>query len=136
MATTPKRPKLIIPKNKSEWVWDGIGFPSYIGSILLLIINWDSLPDQVPAHYNAIGEVTRWGAKWELLILPSIGVFILVLMQLFEKYPEMHNYPQRLNATNAEQFYQNSRKMINQIKNICLILFAYILYASVSIALD
>lgn len=48
----------------------------------------------------------------------------------------MHNYPQRLNTTNAEQFYQNSRKMINQIKNICLILFAYILYASVSIALD
>jgi len=60
---------------------------------------------------------------------------MIILMELFEKYPEMHNYPKRFNESNAEQFYLHSRKMINQLKNICLIVFALILIESVSIAL-
>ena len=28
------------------------------------------LPDEMPAHYNAQGEVDRWGSKYEMLIFP------------------------------------------------------------------
>jgi uncharacterized membrane protein len=129
------RPKLKISKTKSEWFWDIIGYSFYFGSVIFLIYHWNSLPEEVPAHYNALGEVDRWGSKMELLILPIIGAFTLVLIQLLEKFPETHNYPERLNETNAEKFYLQSRKMINQLKNICLIFFAFILYESVSIAL-
>lgn len=130
-----KRPKLKIPKTRSEWVWDIIGYSVYISSIIFLIYIWDSLPDKVPAHYNALGEVNRWGSKWELLILPGVGLFIILLMQTLEKFPETHNYPSRLNESNAEQFYLNSRKLLNQLKNICLIIFSFILLESVSIVL-
>lgn len=135
MVNTGERPKLYIPKTKSEWTWDVIGYSFFIGSLLLLIIIWVKLPDNVPAHYNALGEVDRWGSKWELLIMPGIGAFILIFMQIFERFPEIHNYPKRLNPSNAEQFYLNSRKLINQIKNICLILFAFISFESISHAL-
>jgi len=130
-----KRPKLNIPKTRSEWVWDIIGYSFFFGSIILLVIFWGNLPDEVPAHYNASGEVDRWGSKWELIILPISGIFMLLLIQTLEKFPELHNYPKRLNESNAEQFYLNSRKMINQIKNICLILFGLILFESAAIAL-
>jgi hypothetical protein len=56
-------------------------------------------------------------------------------MQVFEKYPETNNYPERINESNVKEFYLNSRKMINIIKNLSLILFALILFESVSIAL-
>ena len=56
-------------------------------------------------------------------------------MQVLEKFPEAHNYPNRFNESNAEQFYLHSRKLVNQLKNICLILFSLILFESVSIAL-
>ena len=135
MSNSWSRPKINIPKTKSEWIWDTIGFLFYLGSILLLIFVWNKLPSEVPAHYNALGEVDRWGSKWELLILPSIGAFIILLMQVLEKFPEAHNYPNRFNESNAEQFYLNSRKLVNQLKNICLILFSLILFESVSIAL-
>lgn len=36
-----------------------------------------TLPEEVLAHYNALGEVDRWGSKWELLILPGVGAFII-----------------------------------------------------------
>lgn len=135
MSTTWKRPKLQIPKLKSEWIWDVIGFTFYVGSVLFLIYVWNKLPEQVPAHYNAKGEIDRWGSKWELIIFPVIGGFLGVFMWIIEKFPEVHNYPKRLNESNAAQFYLNSRKIVNQIKNICLILFAFIQYESISIAL-
>lgn len=130
-----ERPKLKIPKTKNEWIWDIIGFSFYLGSIIFLIIIWEALPREVPGHYNALGEVDRWGSKWELLVLPGIGALILLLMQTLEKFPEVHNYPKRFNKSNAKHFYLNSRKLINQLKNICLIIFALILFESVSIAL-
>jgi len=89
----------------------------------------------VPVHYNAFGEIDRWGAKTELLILPGIGLFIIILMQVLEKFPEAHNYPERFNSFNTEAFYRHSRKIVNQLKNICLVLFSVILFESSFIAL-
>ncbi|SDN72380.1 DUF1648 domain-containing protein [Bacillus sp. OK048] len=135
MSNSWKRPKIKILKTKSEWFWDIIGYSFYLGSLIFLIYNWNRLPDEVPAHYNALGEVDRWGSKMELLIFPIVGAFIAVLMQLLEKFPESHNYPERLNKKNAKEFYLISRKLVNQLKNICLITFVLILIESVSIAL-
>ena len=101
MAKAWKRPEIKISKTKGEWVWDFIGLVVYITSIFFLIYVWNKLPDQVPGHYNAQGEVDRMGSKFELLLLPGIGLFMLILMQFFERHPEMHNYPQRFNESNA-----------------------------------
>lgn len=89
----------------------------------------------MPAHFNLAGEVDRWGSKWELIILPIIGGITLIIMQFLEKHPEVHNYPSRLNESNAPQFYLRSRKMLNQVKNMCSLIFAVIILESVTIAL-
>lgn len=128
------RPKIKILKTKSELVWDIIGYTIFVGSITLLIFNWNTLPDKVPAHFNAVGEVDRWGSKMELFILPVLGIFFAGLMQLVEKFPETHNYPERFNEENAKEFYLTSRKTMNQLKNMCLIFFALISFESVTIA--
>src|SRR5690625_394845 len=130
-----RRPKLTTPKTKSEWVWDLIGYSFFLGSIILLFVVWSKLPEKVPMHFNARGEIDGWGSKGVLLILPLIGVFTALMMYAFEKSPELYNYPKRLNESNAAQFYLHSRKLINQLKNICLIIFALILFESVSIPL-
>ena len=39
-----------------------------------------TLPDQIPAHFNAGGNVTRWGSRNEMLILPLIGFLLSALM--------------------------------------------------------
>ncbi|MBM7660215.1 putative membrane protein [Bacillus mesophilus] len=135
MTESWKRPKLVIPKTKREWIGDLFGYFCYIGSIILLISVWNQLPEKVPGHYNMAGEVDRWGSKWELLILPVVGAFMAIFMQVLEKFPEVHNYPQRFNESNAGQFYLQSRKLLNQVKNICLLLFSFILVESISVAL-
>jgi uncharacterized membrane protein len=135
MAKTRKRLEIKISKTKSEWVWDIIGLMVYVASIFFLIFVWNKLPDQVPGHYNAQGEIDRMGSKFELLLFPGIGLFMILFIRFFERHPELHNYPQRFNESNAKQFYLQSRKLANQLKNICLIIFTLLLFESVSIAL-
>jgi len=132
----PYRPILKIPKTRNEIIFDIIGIGFFVISILYIIVQWKHLPDQIPGHFNAKGEVDRWGSKYELLIVPIIGLFIFLLSTLFEKAPHMHNYPNRLNESNAEQFYLNSRKMLNATKNVCMLFFAVLNFQMVRIGLD
>ncbi|WP_312116075.1 DUF1648 domain-containing protein [Brevibacillus reuszeri] len=135
MVNSGNRPKIEIEKTTSEWVWDIVGYLCYAGSILFLLVIWEKLPKEVPAHYNALGEIDRWGSKWELILLPCIGAFMIFFMKVLERFPELHNYPKRFHESNARQFYLQSRKMINQLKNLCVIIFSLLLFESVSIAL-
>ena len=136
ISTSWERPKLKIAKTKSEKIWDVIGYLFYLGSVAFMIIIWNSLPNEVPAHFNAAGEVDRWGSKTELIILPVIGALVAGLMQVIECLPQIHNYPRRLNEDNAREFYLASRKLTNQLKNISLIIFSLISFESIAIALD
>lgn len=129
------RPILDLPKTKREKVWDWIGGGIFLASIFYIFVIWGKLPDEIPGHFNGAGEVDRWGSKIELFILPFVGSFLWILMGLLEKAPHMHNYPARLNESNVEVFYLSSRKLLNEIKNLCLILFALISFQIVRIAL-
>ena len=90
----------------------------------------------MPGHYNASGEVDRWGSKFELFILPIVGLLLWVFMNVLEKFPHVHNYPERLNENNVEAFYLTSRKLLNSVKNVCLLTFSYILFQSIRVALE
>lgn len=129
------RPIINIPKTKSERILDTLGYSAYFGSISFLVIIWRWLPNEIPAKFNGLGEIDRWGSKWELLLLPILGSFILLIFQMIEKYPTVHMYPKRFNKSNAKQFYLASRKLCNQSKNMISLTFALIIFYSISIAL-
>ena len=131
----PKLPRIDIPKTRSEWMMDIVGYVALIIMAAILIMNWRDMPNEVPAHFDGSGNVDRWGSKMELLILPGIAIAMHFFLMVFEKFPQSHNYPERLNESNREAFYQNSRQTLNYMRNIINILFAYIVYRTVAIAL-
>lgn len=134
LGKLPYRPVINIPKTKSEMIFDIIGIVFFSASILFLIVKWSVIPDQVPGHFNGAGEVDRWGSKYELILLPIIGMFLFIFLSLLEKAPHMHNYPKRLNEQNVEQFYLQSRQMLNIVKNLCLVIFAFLIVQIVRVA--
>lgn len=121
-----ERPKLDIPKTMSERVANIIGYSFFIGALIYVIITFPSLPAEVPAHFGADGEVNRYGSKYEMIVLVVIPLFLIPGLEALERFPEMHNYPQRMDESNIEEFYLNSRTLLNLIKNGTLILFAVI----------
>lgn len=122
-------------KTKLDRLCDGIGAGVFLASIVYMIFQWSRLPDEIPAHFNISGEVDRYGSPFMLLLLTMIGVGLWALLGFLERHPEWHNYPARLNETNAARFYQSSRMLLNRIKNISLVLFAYLQWEMVRVAL-
>lgn len=43
---------------------------------------WNSLPEEVPIHWNASGEIDGWGAKTTLLLIPLVLPFLIYMIFL------------------------------------------------------
>ncbi|AOV09044.1 DUF1648 domain-containing protein [Sporosarcina ureilytica] len=128
------RPKLKLKLTPLELVLNVITIILFVGSLVYLFVSWTTLPNEVPAHYNSLGEVDRWGHKWEMVILPIIAVILWIGMTILEKYPHVYNY-MNLTKENIEAQYLNGRLMVNVIKNIITIIFAYINWNNIQVAL-
>src|SRR5699024_8838719 len=111
------RPKLKIKITPFEIIFNGITIILFLSSLIYLLYVWADLPAKVPAHYNSLGEVDRWGSKWEMTILPIISAILWIGMTILEKYPHVYNY-MRLTEENTRAQYLNARLMLHVIKNI------------------
>lgn len=73
--------------------------------LIVTLISLNYLPNLIPAHYGFDGEVTRWGSKYESLIVPIMGIVvcgvILICTSYAEKKIEYKNNIKALNATNV-----------------------------------
>lgn len=121
-----ERPKLVIPKTMLERVANIIGYSIFIGALIYVIITFPSLPAEVPTHFGADGEVNRYGSKYEIIVLVVIPLFLIPGLKALERFPEMHNYPRRMDESNIEEFYLNSRMLLNLTTNGTMIVFAII----------
>ncbi|MGL5616510.1 MAG: SdpI family protein [Sarcina sp.] len=72
--------------------------------LIITLISLNYLPDLIPAHYGFNGEVTRWGSKYESLIIPILGAIIctisFICTKSISKNPENKNNIKSLNACN------------------------------------
>ncbi len=128
-----KQPKIKIPKTRFEIAFDAIGIIFYILIVSYLATHYNTLPNRVPSHFNALGEADRFGNKQTLLILPVISGGLWILMTILEKYPHVFNYL-NLREDNMEAQYKNGRLMVNVLKNEIVLLFGAITYLTVQIA--
>ncbi|MGM9661564.1 MAG: DUF1648 domain-containing protein [Oscillospiraceae bacterium] len=61
-------------------LWSGGALLLLALAALYLLLAWRGLPQQVPGHYNSAGEITRWGSKAELWVLPCVGLVLFGLL--------------------------------------------------------
>ncbi|WP_411842303.1 DUF1648 domain-containing protein [Salinicoccus sp. HZC-1] len=131
-----KAKKIDLPKTAAEILANVAGYSVFVITIAFMIFGWDKLPEEIPAHFNAAGEVDRYGSAIELLILPVIGLLVGAGMEVLERFPEIHNYPARLDDSNREAFYLNSRLILNLSKNMIFIIFSIIILEMMSVAIN
>ncbi len=72
-------------------VFYGLMFLPLISALIAL----QFLPEQIPAHYGLNNQVTRWGSKYEALIVPIVtavlGYFFLGIAKTAAKHEENGN---------------------------------------------
>ena len=97
-----------------------------VGTVVFLAGYWKQIPAEVPMHYNAAGEIDRWGTKAELLILPVIAWLLYGLLTVVEQFPSAWNTGVKVTAENREQVYALLGHMLSTLKLLVMVMFAWI----------
>jgi len=96
---------------------------SLVGVAAYLILAWKTIPDQIPGHYNAAGEIDRWGDKSELILLPIVSWLMYGLITLIERFPQVWNTGVRITEENRTEVYRLLKSLIAVVKMFVLLMF-------------
>ena len=114
-----------IKNNKIDILVEVICLVMLVGVTIYLGINWSSLPDKIPAHYDFAGNIDRWGKKGELLIVPIMSWFLYVMITGVEQIPSIWNTGVKVTAENRYRVYRVLKYMVKSIKLIMVVDFSY-----------
>ncbi|WP_301107527.1 DUF1648 domain-containing protein [Sporosarcina sp.] len=129
-----EKPKLDIAKPVFAKVFDILIIALFAACLVYLFLQWNQLPERIPAHFVANGEVDRFGSKFELLLLPAIAIVMWIGLWFLEKRPHLYNYI-NLQPDNIETQYRYGVVFMNVVKNVSTLLFIFILWQMTDIAL-
>ncbi len=96
----------------------------------VLYFNWSNIPEKIPGHYNALGEIDRWGNKSELFLLPIISSFLYLLLTVVCRFPSIWNVPTQITDKNRTFVYSNLLTMMILLKALVLMIFFFLNYNS------
>lgn len=96
-----------------EWLQWGV-----IGAMFITAaVRWGSVPDQIPIHWNAAGEVDGYGGRFSgLLLLPLIALGLYLLLR----------YIPRIDPARAN--YENFARTYLTIRIVFLVYMAFIYF--------
>lgn len=132
---TRKRPVIDLPLTASEIILEISGVLTILATYFLLVRYWAVLPAKIPTHFNLSGTPDNWGGRESLLVLPVLGTLMYAIMRLLSKYPQIYNYPVEITEENAAVQYLLGRKVINWLRTLLVLLFGYLEWNSISVAL-
>ena len=103
---------------------EGLCLALLCASSIYLVMMWKQIPKEIPAHYNAIGEVDRWGDKGELLIMPIMSWILYLFITALEAFPQIWNTGVTVTEQNKERVYRILKNMIGTVKFLMVGFFA------------
>ena len=97
-----------------------------VGNLVYLIVAWGNLPEQIPAHFDSSGNVTRYGGKGELLILPIMNFLMYIGVSVVERFPQIWNTGVKATEENKWRLYRIIKNMLVTIKMEMVALIVFI----------
>jgi uncharacterized membrane protein len=128
------RPKIEIALSPTDKLLEMSGL--IILGILWIMVIWNffNLPDTIPTHFNAKGEVDDFGGKISIIFLPIVATILYFGISFTSKYPQLFNFPVELTPENTERQYANALRMIRYLKMALIIIFAIITFQIIQFA--
>lgn len=130
-----KRPQIKVPKNRWDYLIEILGFGAILFLVIYPSIHYSDLPQEIPIHFGADGQPDNYGSKASLFILPLIGLVLYLSIHYLNRFPHLFNYAVKITPANAFEQYQKARRLLRWVNTLVVLVFAYILFASVQTAL-
>jgi uncharacterized membrane protein len=118
-----ERPRIKINLTTLDYLLEVVALLSVLGIIILTIVYLIIAPEIVPAHYDIYGEVTRYGNKIEIIILPIITIVFYMGLTILNKYPHIFNFPTTVTEQNAFSLYKIATRMVRWLKLLICLMF-------------
>ena len=128
------RPKIDVPLEGIDIVLDIISATLLILLIAYTIISYSELPDTIPSHFNAKGEVDGYSDKSMLVFLPAISLVLFIGLFIMNRYPHMHNFMVNITEENALKNYRLSTRIVRFTNLFLVLIFGIIMYSIVTSA--
>lgn len=125
------RPKIKIELTGADKTIELIGWLALLIVWVLTITSYSNLPDTIPIHYNAAGQVDGFGNKLNILALPIIATIFYVGLTILNQFPHIFYYPTRINKDNALGQYTNATRMTRYIKLVFVVIFGFLVYKTI-----
>ncbi len=93
-------------------------------SIVIILILWHRLPEQIPTHYNAAGQIDGYGGRGTLLLMPLIGLVGDLVIALVGRFPRSWNTGVRVTVLNRIRVYRLVRDLMADLRLSMALLFA------------
>ena len=100
------------------------------GVTVWLCLTWGEIPGQVPLHYNAAGQIDRWGGKGTLIVLAIIAWGMYGMLTAAERFPGAWNTDVKITEENRERVYALLGHLLSTLKGILCAMFVWILAAA------
>lgn len=100
-------------------------------TILLPIVFWSKIPDQIPMHYNAKGVIDNWSDKTSLILLFFVIALLMGVMSIavyVVKSTMDSKYSKEAEKSEMEVVYP----MVILMNLVTQVMFAYIMFCSVT----
>ena len=92
-------------------------------SVAVILILWRKLPEEIPTHYNAAGEIDGTGGRGTLLLMPLIGLAGDLLLALVSRMPRSWNTGVRVTVLNRARVYRLVRDLMADLRLSMALIF-------------
>lgn len=102
--------------------------------IAVVILNYERLPDAVPIHFGLLGQPDGWGPRGSIAVLPVLSLVLYIVLSVGQNSKKF-NIPWKLTESNRDALIAHCRRLIWAIKVHVLIVFSYLEWAAVQVAI-
>ncbi|MEE2912874.1 MAG: DUF1648 domain-containing protein [Planctomycetota bacterium] len=133
MAST-NHPKIRPPRKTFDRIIELIAIVALLYGIVLVVQSWNTLPSEIPTHFDGKMNPDAKGPKGMILLLPAISIVLVPMMLLISRYPWLSNVPWKINEENAAQQYALIVRLLSLEACVVSLLFLTLLCDTISIA--
>ena len=110
------------------------GFCGLIAVTVYTAVRWETLPEEIPSHYNMAGEIDGTGGKGLLIfLLVTAWVLWAVLEIISLVLRQMCNGETEASWRDPERYYRILKTMVEVLKLITALDFTYMVFCSITL---
>lgn len=128
------RPKIKPALTSADKALEYIGWVILSATWIYTLIQFTSLPETIPIHFNGAGEPDNFGNKESILALPAISTAIFIGFTHLNRFPHIFNYTEKITAENARFHYTQATKLMRYLKLAIVFIFSYMIYQTIQTA--